>query len=619
MAETKGILKSPVSEYSIPAHAAIYLRVSSQGQVEKGLSLVAQKKACVAIAERNGWTYEVYADEGISAAHEVLDELHALREVLSLVEEGKVEYVVTTEIDRLSRNENTLLLIKNTFAKNNVKVQTLNQLFDFNNGQDQLITTIFGAIAQFENWLKSTRVKRAMRENVKNGKWHGGIPAFGYNIDRDPKSPTVQELIIDPDEARVYRKMVRWCIKGMGTNTIARKLNIEGIPTKGSKLYLKDRVIQKPNNYMETRLVDPKQFKWKAGTVLKMLRSPLYKGERHYLDIVVKAPAIIKSKEWDQLQSQLTYNYNNAKRNTKRFYLLKGLLRCKKCGRNLFGLIKPSRGMRLYSCSSKRPDPEPRFCGMKNINLDRLNELVWSTVRRMIVNSKVFKKSVETGLREHEKHNSGEIKEKKAFELQLEQIQLAIHRMLKLYGVTETMTAEELDFQIRDLKQNYKEVKNELDSIEKGVEQLQPHNLFSSQYEIFRKQLAFTIDELNEQEQSELLHLVLKEIYIDYEDNKGHKIEIVCAIPVLEEDQGLNTKHAGKFPHLRQDWSEGGAYQSPEKLVFPITEYFFSMSCPNSERVHSKSCVNRSKTAGSRSQELRCPLHIPLTYFFRPP
>jgi len=387
----------------------------------------------------------------------------------------------------------------------------------------------------------------------KNGKWHGGIPAFGYKIDRDPKNSTFQELVIVPDEAGVYRKMVRWCITGSGTNTIARKLNNEGIPTKGSKIYLKDKVVQNPNYYMETRLVDPKQFKWKAGTVLKMLRSPLYKGERHYLDIVVKAPAIIKSKEWDQLQSQLTYNYNNAKRNTKRFYLLKGLLRCKKCGRNLYGLIKPSRGMRSYCCSSKRPDPEPRFCGMKNINLDRLNELVWSTVRRMILKSKVFKKSVEAGLREYEKHNSGEIKEKKALEAQLEQIQLAIHRMMKLYGVVEAMTPEELDFQIRDLKQDYKEVEQDLHRIEKKVEQLQPQILFNSQYEIFRKQLAFTINELNEQEQSELLHLVLKEIHIDYEENKGHKIEIVCAIPVLEEDQGSRVEPAGKFPALKLD------------------------------------------------------------------
>ena len=159
MPDSKDILKSPISEYSIPAHAAIYTRVSSQGQVEKGLSLIAQKKECVLVAKRNGWTYEVFTDEGISAARENLDELHALSEVLALVEDGKVQYVITTELDRLSRNEDTLLLIKKTLAENDVKVQTLNQLFDFNNGQDQLITTIFGAIARFENWLSTTSLR----------------------------------------------------------------------------------------------------------------------------------------------------------------------------------------------------------------------------------------------------------------------------------------------------------------------------------------------------------------------------------------------------------------------------------------------------------------------------
>ena len=46
--------------------AAIYTRVSSSGQAEKGLSLTAQMKECIKMAKRNGWSYEPFSDKGIS-------------------------------------------------------------------------------------------------------------------------------------------------------------------------------------------------------------------------------------------------------------------------------------------------------------------------------------------------------------------------------------------------------------------------------------------------------------------------------------------------------------------------------------------------------------------------
>ena len=110
------------------------------------------------------------------------------------------------------------------------------------------------------------------------------------------------------------------------------------------------------------------------------------------------------------------------------------------------------------------------------------------------------------------------------------------------------MTPEEVDTQIKELKDNYNSVQQKLDKLEKKVDLSPTQDLFSPQYELYREQLAFCIDQLNEQERSDLLHWVLKDIYVDYEENKGHQIEIVWAIPVLEEGQVSSTIPAGKFP-----------------------------------------------------------------------
>lgn len=47
--------------------ALLYVRVSTTGQVEHGVSLDTQKAALVAEAERRGWDHELVADEGLSA------------------------------------------------------------------------------------------------------------------------------------------------------------------------------------------------------------------------------------------------------------------------------------------------------------------------------------------------------------------------------------------------------------------------------------------------------------------------------------------------------------------------------------------------------------------------
>ena len=509
---------------------AIYTRVSTRGQVDNGLSLEAQEKACIQIAERNGWRYKVYQDAGKSAASEKLDGRDAILEILDLVHEKKISYVITTEIDRLSRHPATLDFIKRKLVKNDVKVVTLGQTYDFANEAQDFMSDLLGIMAKYENRLRSTRAKRGMREAVLRRRWHGGIPPFGYDVNQDAESQTCGELVVNKEEARIYRKMVRWRLRGIGTNNIARKLNQEGTPTKGSKIYKNGIFALKRNKYDEIRLVNPKQLKWRAGTVLGILRNPLYKGERHFLELVIEAPAIIPDEEWEELQAYLTQNNNNPNRNRKRFYLLKGLLKCKRCSRNLYGVIKPKKGMRLYSCASKRYDPEYRFCGLKNVNLDRLNELVWSNIRRLIMNSNSFQTAVKKGHSLIQKGKKDEIAEIKDLLREKEQVERAIARLIKLYAATKAITVEQLDNEVNTLKET-------LFGIEKRLEKLEVlkvdsiENQFSlDSMELFRKELAECIDNLTDEERFDLLHLILSRIEVDYVPEKGHKIEIIWAI-----------------------------------------------------------------------------------------
>jgi len=490
---------------------AIYVRVSSDKQV-KGFSLEAQKKSGITIAEQNEWTYEVFEEAGRSAQKETLEGRPALTKILELAEEGKVEYCFVTELDRLARNPATLAYIKKVFTDSNVKVVTPNQTFDFTNDEDDFISDLLGLLAKRENRLRVKRIKRAKLEAALKGRWKGGVLPLGYKVDSEKR------LIPDPEERKVYNLMVKWYLEGKGTNVIARKLIQMAIPTRTEKLYHKKRKSQ-----------------WKGGVVLDILKNSIYKGEFHYEGNKIEVPSLISAKKWDLLQEQRSTNWNNAKRNTKRFYLLRGLLCCKKCGRKLFGMVKPKKGMRCYCCLSKRPDPLPRFCGLKNINLDRLNQLVWNATKELVKDSEKLREAIEN-------KKGGFAVDEALSQVELESVQKAVEekneeidRILDLYGRSKTFTVEELDKRVEKLKKQREDLERESERIESKIREVEVAKSNFGRAEEFVRKTRAVIDSFTDQEKRDFLVLAVDKIWVDYDEERGHTIEIEGAIPTFDE------------------------------------------------------------------------------------
>lgn len=490
---------------------AIYTRVSSDKQV-KGYSLEAQKKAGIAIAEQNEWNYEIFEEAGRSAEKETVKERPALIRVLDLAEEGKVEYCFVTELDRLARNPITLAYIKKVFTDNNVKVVTPSQTFDFRDDDDDFISDLLGLLAKRENRLRVKRVKRAKFEAVLKGRWKGGILPFGYKLNSEKR------LIPDPEERKIYNLMVKWYLEGKGSDTIARRLIQMAIPTRTEKYDHKRRKCQ-----------------WKQGVVLYILKNPIYKGEFHYKGNRIEVPKLISAKKWGLIQEQRRINRNNAKRNTRRFYLLRGLLCCKKCGRNLFGMVKPKKRMRCYCCLSKRPDPLPRFCGLKNVNLDRLDELVWNTTKELVKNSEKLREAIEN-------KRGNFVVDETLLEVELESIQRGIKekdgeidRILELYGKSKSLSVEELDRKVGELKKQKEDLEREKEKIESKSRDVEVAKRNFDRAEDFMTKEREVIDNSTDQEKREFLVLAVDKIWVDYDEEKGHSVEIEGAIPIFDE------------------------------------------------------------------------------------
>ena len=84
--------------------AAIYVRVSSEEQVQ-GYSLAAQERTAEAYCQSNGWdVVQVYRDEGRSARTDNITKRPGFAAMLEDADAGRFDVIVVHKLDRLARN-----------------------------------------------------------------------------------------------------------------------------------------------------------------------------------------------------------------------------------------------------------------------------------------------------------------------------------------------------------------------------------------------------------------------------------------------------------------------------------------------------------------------------------
>ena len=363
----------------------IYCRVSTEIQVEQGHSLEAQKKAGIQRAKALGMGIEVHLEKGKSATNDDLDNRPVLKKILDDCDDGVVKHIFITELDRLTRSPVTMYFIKKILMDNGVMLHTTSQSINLLDEEQEFFSDLTALLSRRENTIRAKRSKRGLLEAVKKGKWIGIIRPYGYK-----KNETTGALEIDEEEAKSYKLMVQLSLEGNGTNTIAKKLTEKNIPTR-CKTVLPNGTKTKNKFTGKLREIRNQDFIWRPGTVYCILTNPIYKGERRYKGQTIDSPAIIDKALWQSVQTQLKKNKHYSQNHTKKhFFLLKGLIRCGRCGSNLYGKIKSDE--RIYMCSSKRA----KSCGLRSVNLDRFNKLVWEVVTDNKLQIECLKKELQS-------------------------------------------------------------------------------------------------------------------------------------------------------------------------------------------------------------------------------
>jgi DNA invertase Pin-like site-specific DNA recombinase len=345
----------------------IYCRISRE-KVGNDLSINDQKEKGIKKAKELGLQYDLYIDEGISGTSSKIEDRPEFERLIADVSNGTLVGVFAFDQSRFERNPQVRYLINEIFKKNDIQYYTeIDGLVDLHDPQAEFFGDLVSVINKYQVTLTKIKVKSALRSRVASGKAHSILP-YGYTKDGN------QQLVIDNGEAEIIKEIYNLSLSGMGTRSIAAHLNEMGVQTRYNKINI--GTISTKNKYTgKITVTEKKDVKWEGNTIRNIIINTLYKGERIYSGEKYKVPAIINSAKWEKVNQNLVNNRNNTGKKVEHKYLLKGLLRCGVCGRNMYGRTRVNKHDNHYMCSSKRI--KGNSCDNRSINIDRIEAFIW--------------------------------------------------------------------------------------------------------------------------------------------------------------------------------------------------------------------------------------------------
>jgi DNA invertase Pin-like site-specific DNA recombinase len=192
--------------------AYCYARVSTQMQVDDGVSLDAQEKQLKYAAESQGYEVEMLREEGRSGKN--ITGRPVLTAALESLDKGEAEALFVTRLDRLARSTRDFLSIVDRSHKYGWRLALLDLGLDTATYQGRFVVTIMSAMAEMERGMISLRQKDVHQDRRDNKKVWG--------VDLGPL-PLVDKSISE----RISSDRTL----GLSYKAIAEKLNSEGVKT----------------------------------------------------------------------------------------------------------------------------------------------------------------------------------------------------------------------------------------------------------------------------------------------------------------------------------------------------------------------------------------------------
>ena len=351
----------------IPANAAyraaVYIRLSVEDSQSGSASVETQQYIIGHFLDRHPEIepFHTYIDNGLTGTN---FNRPAFQSLLNDIESGAVNCVVVKDLSRLGRNSiDTGYYIEQYFPQRKVRFIAVNEGYDTDSadGRPDMMIALRNMVNEAYAADISKKITAAQRQMMKDGKFVGALPPYGYL--KDPED--CHKLVVDPEAAAVVKQIFAWAANGMGINTIVTRLNEAGVMTPSHRRAEQGLITN------EKRLGSGS---WQTFTVSKILREETYTGDmvqgksrtvahkqtpvspKEYTVVHGTHEPIISRERYEQVQTILNKTAQSVKEREQTPYtpnLLKGKIFCAACGRALHRQRSKRRKMPdryLYHC-----------------------------------------------------------------------------------------------------------------------------------------------------------------------------------------------------------------------------------------------------------------------------
>jgi DNA invertase Pin-like site-specific DNA recombinase len=322
---------------------AIYTRKSTEEGLEQAFNtLQAQREAAEAyvLSQRQaGWVAvgEHYDDGGFSGASL---ERPAMQRLLAAIDAGSVDCVVVYKVDRLSRSLLDFARLMERFDRRKVSFVSVTQEFNTTTSLGRLTLNILLSFAQFEREIISERTRDKLSAARRKGKWIGGWPVMGYNVDSKGG-----RLIVNAKEATQVQEIYRIAAESETLEAALRAIQAGGFRTKAWTSRAGRRHVARPFTRMTLRL---------------MLSNVLYTGVVKHKGTIYPGEheRVVEQAVWEQVNTNLMLRsvHQRGRIHRRQEVPLSGLLYCGGCesALSLSYTTKQSRKYRYYCCPAAR-------------------------------------------------------------------------------------------------------------------------------------------------------------------------------------------------------------------------------------------------------------------------
>ena len=348
---------------------AVYTRKSTEEGLEQAFnSLDAQRQAAEAYIHSQapeGWRClpQRYDDGGYSGG---TLERPAFSRLLADIAAGQIDCVVAYKVDRLSRSLLDFARMMATFDQHHVAFVSVTQQFHTATSMGRLVLHVLLSFAQFERELIAERTRDKIAATRRKGKWCGGLPLLGYDVE-----PKTSRLLVNKAEAARVRAIFALYREHQALRPVLRELERRGWRTKRWRT-------------RQGRLRGGRRFT--RNHLRQLLGNVLYNGQVRYKQEVHPGehPALVDPALWQEVQALLRRNRQQGRVRFGQGALLGGLLHCRACGCAMTAshTRKGNRHYRYYVCAGAQkrgwqscPAPSIRAGAIEHLVVDQIRQL----------------------------------------------------------------------------------------------------------------------------------------------------------------------------------------------------------------------------------------------------